>query len=209
MTSGTALRTVLLWSVIFLCVGSAIGATIGVVAPEYYRSVFRGGHLPEFNPLQVGIGLGATQGVVSGVVISIVVLALLAWRDIRSVRPGTDGDAPIRDLRSGTWSVHVLWGVVTAMSVLIISAATFILGGIIGQQQLYQSWTERKLDKLATILQSNEFDGVEADYSSAAQVYLTGTIKGNAARDSLREKLVVTFGAEEADEMIWRVNVAR
>ena len=209
MTPKTALITVLLWSVVFACVGSAIGATIGAVAPEYYRSVFRGGHSPEFNPLQVGIGLGATQGVASGIAISIVVLALLAWRDVRSARSAINSDAPTKDLRSRTWSVHVLWGVVTAMSVLIISAATFIVGGIIGQQQLYQAWTERKLDRLATILQSNDFDGVEADYSSAAQVYLTGTIRDNAARDSLHDKLAVTFGTEEANEMIWRVDVAR
>jgi hypothetical protein len=209
MTPKTALLNVLLWGITFACVGSAIGAAIGTVAPGYYQSIFRNGHSPEFNPLQVGIGLGATQGVASGMATSIVVLALLAWRDIRSARPAMDSDAPIRKLRSRTWSVHVLWGGVTAMSVLIISAATFILGGIIGQQQLYQSWTERKLDRLATILQSNEFDGVEADYSSAAQVYLTGTIKDNASRDSLRDKLVVTFGTEEADEMIWRVDVAR
>lgn len=209
MTPKTALVTVLLWGVIFACVGSAIGAAIGVVAPEYYRSIFRDGHSPEFDPLQVGIGLGATQGVASGAAISIVVLALLAWRDIRSARPVMDSDAPIKDLRSRTWSVHVLWSVGTVMSVLLISAATFILGAVVGQQQLYQSWTERKLDRLATILPSNEFDGVEADYSSAAQVYLTGTIKDNAARDSLRDKLVVTFGTEEADKMIWRVDVAR
>ena len=209
MTPQTALRNVLLWGVIFACVGSAIGAAIGTVAPGYYQSIFRNGHSPEFNPLQVGIGLGATQGVASGVAISIVVLALLAWRDIRSAGPDTDIDEPIKNLRSRTWSVHVFWGVATAMSVMIISAATFVLGGIIGQQQLYQSWTERKLDRLATILQSNEFDGVKSEFSSAAQVYLTGAIKDNASRDALRDKLVVTFGAEEADEMIWRVDVAR
>ncbi len=209
MTLKTALLTVLVWGIIFACFGSAIGAAIGSVAPGYYQSIFRNGHSPEFNPIQVGIGLGATQGVVSGVAVSIVVLALLAWRDIRSARPDTDIDEPIKNLRSRTWSVHVLWGVATAMSVLTISAATFVLGGIIGQQQLYQSWTERKLERLATILQSNEFDGVKSEFSSAAQVYLTGTIKDNVARDALRDKLVVTFGAEEADEMIWRVNVAR
>lgn len=209
MTSGTALTTVLLWSVVFACVGSAIGATIGAVAPEYYRSVFRGGHSPEFHSLQVGIGLGASQGVASGIAISIVVLALLAWRDVRSARPAIKSDAPTKEFRSRIWSVHVLWGIVTAMSVLIISVATFILGGIIGQQQLYQAWTERKFDRLAKILQSTDFDGVEAGYSSAAQVYLTGTIKDAAARDSLHDTLVVTFGTEEADEMIWRVDVAR
>ncbi len=209
MTTKTALLIVLLWGIIFACVGSAIGAAIGTVAPGYYQSIFRDGYSPEFNPLQVGVGLGATQGVVSGVAMSIVVLALLAWRDIRSSRPAMDSDAPIEDSRSRTWSVHVVWGIVTGVSVLIIGAATFILGAIIGQQQLYQSWTERKLDKLETILQPKEFDGVDADYSSAAQVYLIGTIKDNVSRDSLHDQLVVTFGTEEADEMIWRVDVAR
>ncbi len=95
------------------------------------------------------------------------------------------------------------------MSVILIGAVTFIGGGIVGQQQLYQSWTERKLDKLATILKSNEFNGIEADYSSAAQVYLSGTIKDSAARDALHKQLVFSFGTEEADEMIWRVDVAR
>ncbi|MEZ6136336.1 MAG: hypothetical protein R3C53_15685 [Pirellulaceae bacterium] len=209
MTTRTALTTVLLWSAVSACVGSAIGATIGTVAPGYYRSVFRGGQSPEFNPLQVGIGLGASQGLASGIVISIVVLALLAWRDVRSARSDMNADASTNDLQSRIWSVHVLWGIVTAMSVFIISAATLIVGGIIGQQQLYQAWTERKLDRLATILQSTDFDGVEADYSSAAQVYLTGTIRDNAARDLLHDTLVATFGTEEADEMIWRVNVTR
>lgn len=209
MTTKNALITVLAWGVIFACVGSAMGAMIGAVAPEYYRSVFRVGHSTEFNPLQVGIGLGATQGVSSGIAIAIIVLALLAWRDVRFARPAINSDTPRKGLPSRTWSVHVRWGVATAMSVLVISAATFIVGGIVGQQQLYQAWTERKLDRLATVLQSKDFDGVEADYSSAAQVYLAGTIKNNAARDSLHDILVVTFGEEEADEMMWRVDVAR
>jgi hypothetical protein len=40
------------------------------------------------------------------------------------------------------------------------------------------------LEKLATILDSGEFEGMEAHYSSAAQVHLTGTIKDNATRDA-------------------------
>ena len=128
MTIKTALLIVLLWGILFACVGSAIGAVIGTVAPGYYQSIFRDGHSSEFNPLQVGVGLGATQGVASGVAMSIVVLALLAWRDIRSSRPAMDSDAPIEDSRSRTWSVHVVWGIVTGVSVLIIGAATFVLG---------------------------------------------------------------------------------
>jgi hypothetical protein len=209
MTVKTSLVTVLLWGIAFACVGAAIGATIGTLAPEYYRSVFRHGDSPNFNPLQVGIGLGATQGIASGAAISIVVLALLAWRDVRAARATTGKDCPNNSHVSRSWTVHALWGVVTTMSVILVAAVAFVLGGIMGQQQLYQSWTDRKLDKLATILESDEFKGVEADYSSAAQVYLTGTIKDSATRDALRNQLVVTFGTDEADEMIWRVDVAQ
>lgn len=78
-----------------------------------------------------------------------------------------------------------------------------------GQEQLYQAWTERKLFGLAAILHSKEFDGVEAEVSSAAQVYSIGTIKDDPSLELLRAKLAVTFGAEEAHEMVWRVEVTR
>ncbi len=209
MTAKTALATVLVWGIAFAFAGAVIGAAIGTVAPAYYRSVFRHGDSPNFNPLQVGIGLGATQGVASGVAFSIALLGLLAWRDIRSGRPETGEGRPHNLHRSRSWTVYALWGVATATSVIVVAAVTFVLGGIIGQQELYQSWTDRKLDKLATILASDEFTGVEADYSSAAQVYLTGIIKDDATRDKLRNQLVVTFGTDEADEMLWRVDVAQ
>lgn len=208
MTVKTALVIVFLWGIAFACVGAAIGAAIGSLAPEYYRSVLRHGDSPNFNPLQVGIGLGATQRIALGVAISVVVLALLAWRDVRATRRTTGKDCPHNRQLSRPWSVHILWAVATTMSLLIVSAVAFVLGGIVGQQQLYQSWTDRKLDKLATILESDEFKGVEAECSSAAQVYLTGTINDDATHDALRDHLVVTFGTDEADAMIRTVDVS-
>ncbi len=208
MTTKTALVTVLVWGLTFACVGAMVGATIGTVAPEYYTSVFRHGDSPDFNPLQVGIGLGVTQGLASGVAISIAVLALLAWRDVHATGPAPEDDGSNGGDPSRSWTVHALWGIVTSISIVLIGVVTFFLGGVIGQQQLYQSWTEHKLDKLAPILESREFAGVDAGYSSAAQVYLTGTLKDSAARDALHEQLVVTFGTEEADQMIGLVDVA-
>jgi hypothetical protein len=208
MTTRSALATVLLWGISFACVDAAIGATIATVAPEYYRSIFRNGHLPSFNPLHVGIGLGATQGVAAGIVISIAVLAMLSWRDICAARAQVDKDSANTIPRPALWRVHTVWSVVTATSVVLVSVTMFIFGAIVGQQQLYQSWTDQKLQKLSKILESRSFEGVETDSSSAAQVYLEGTIKDIATRDKLREQLVITFGTEEADEMIWRVDVA-
>jgi len=209
MTAKAAFKIVLLWAITFGCVGAVIGATLGAFVPEYYRSIFRHGDSPNFHPLQVGIGLGTTQGIASGVAISIAVLVQLAWRDVRAARPATGKDPQHNIQHSRSWTVHALWGVVTTMSVVLVGAITFILGGIIGQQQLYQSWTDLKLDKLATILESTEFTGVDTDYSSAAQVYLTGAVKDSGAHDALHDKLVFTFGTEEADEMIRSVDIAR
>lgn len=105
--------------------------------------------------------------------------------------------------------VHRLRSIVTVIAVIFAAAVTFVLGGIVGQQQLYQKWTEERLAKLAMILESGTYDGVQADHSSAAQVFLTGTVRDRATRDALRDQLVHAFGAFEADEMIWRVDVAR
>jgi len=208
MNATTVLATILAGAIAFAIAGAVIGGAIGTVAPGYYRSVFHHGDAPNFNPFQVGIGLGATQGVASGAVIAAAVVALLAWRDGRVARPAreTTSQAGVPGRRS--WTVHALWSVVTTIAVLVVGAVTFVLGALIGQQQLYQAWTERKLDKLAAILRESDFAGVQAGYSSAAQVFLTGMLKDDAARASLHDKLTVTFGAEEAADMIRQVEVA-
>lgn len=208
MTIKIALTTILAFAGVFAIGGCAMGAIIGVVAPDYYRSAFRVGESQGFNPLQIGIGLGVTQGAAAGVAISVLILALLAWRDIRCGRAAIESESQNSDSHFRSWSVHVLWGTAAAILVLLISATTFIVGSIVGQQQLYQAWTERKLERLATILRSDDFDSLDACHSSAAQVYLTGTLFGNEVRDELHEQLTVAFGNEEAAEMIWRVDVA-
>ena len=170
MTAKQALGTLLLWGVTFAFIGGLLGATLGTVAPDYYRSVFRDGHSPEFDPFQVGIGLGVTQGLATGVALALGVLALLAWRDLRSGSTENIRNSAEVEQRSRPWTRLALWGVATSISVVIFSTVTFVLGGIIGQQQLYQLWTDQKLYKIATILESDEFSDVDADYSSAAQI---------------------------------------
>ena len=42
--------------------GGLAGATIGFIAPGYYRVIFEDGLTPAVDPIQVGAGLGAGQG---------------------------------------------------------------------------------------------------------------------------------------------------
>ena len=61
----------------FAPAGGLIGYALGRVAPAYYRGVFRRGEAPDFDPVQVGLGLGMTQGLIAGLLVgSVVVLAV-------------------------------------------------------------------------------------------------------------------------------------
>lgn len=55
--------------------GLILGGLLGSVAPDYYRAVFGN---PNLNPLQVGAGLGLTQGLGTGIVVGCVVLLAVA-----------------------------------------------------------------------------------------------------------------------------------
>lgn len=84
----------------FVCalVGMLIGLTLGINAPGYYRTVFRGGNSPDFNPEQVGIGLGLTQGVIAGLVIGCVVVLAVSWHNSRRaiILPPEDTIQPLQ-----------------------------------------------------------------------------------------------------------------
>ena len=64
-------------------VGAGIGLALGTFAPGYYRTVFRYGDSPEFNAVQVGVGLGLSQGVAAGLAVGCVVVLAVTWYDIR------------------------------------------------------------------------------------------------------------------------------
>jgi hypothetical protein len=62
-----------------LLVGGLLGLLIGVAAPDYYRTVFRGLDGPGFNPALAGTILGATQGFFGGTGIGFVILIIYVW----------------------------------------------------------------------------------------------------------------------------------
>jgi hypothetical protein len=64
-------------------VGLGIGYGLAVAIPSYYRGVFRDGNSPNFDPVQVGMGLGLSQGVIAGLVVGCVVVLAVAWYNSR------------------------------------------------------------------------------------------------------------------------------
>jgi hypothetical protein len=68
-------------------VGALAGYGLGTFVPGYYRSVFSGGQEPNFNPVDVGIGLGCSEGLMLGAVVGTVAAVVLAWRKSRAISP--------------------------------------------------------------------------------------------------------------------------
>lgn len=83
MTIGKGFSIILLSGFAFALGGGAIGYTLAVVLPGYYRGVYSSGREPWFDPMEIGIGLGATQGLICGLVVGAVVVLAVAWYNSR------------------------------------------------------------------------------------------------------------------------------
>ena len=74
MNPFSAIVCTLVSAVVFALLGSGVGFLLGRFNPEYYRGVFRNGDSPDFDPIAVGIGQGATQGLVGGILVGLIVV---------------------------------------------------------------------------------------------------------------------------------------
>jgi hypothetical protein len=83
MTIVRGFAVVLASTIMGALAGVGIGYWLGVAMPSYYRCVFPNGNSPEFDPVQVGVGLGFTQGTIAGLVVGCVVVLAVAWYNSR------------------------------------------------------------------------------------------------------------------------------
>jgi putative addiction module component (TIGR02574 family) len=83
MTVARGFLVVILSGFAFALGGGSIGYSLAVVLPGYYRGVFSSGREPWFDPMEVGIGLGAAQGLICGLIVGAVVVLAVAWFNSR------------------------------------------------------------------------------------------------------------------------------
>ncbi len=130
MTIRAAVATIAACTAILAGIGGGIWWALGTFAPGYYRSVFRSGNEPWFDPVSVGVGQGLTQGTAGGVVVGLVVVALFIWRDTRAQRqsatppPPGAGDAggsapPVGRYLGGLFAPWLILGVGIAGLMLV------------------------------------------------------------------------------------------
>jgi hypothetical protein len=83
MTITKGFRIIILSGFAFALGGGVIGYAIAVILPGYYRGVFRNSREPWFDPVDVGVGLGLSQGLFFGLVLGAVVVLAVAWYNSR------------------------------------------------------------------------------------------------------------------------------
>lgn len=64
-------------------VGMAAGAALGHWCPNYYRSVLAARPGVEMDPVQVGVGFGLNAGVFTGILVSLILVAIVAYFELR------------------------------------------------------------------------------------------------------------------------------
>ncbi|QDU10419.1 hypothetical protein [Gimesia aquarii] len=207
MTAKNAFLTVLLSIVGCAFLGGLGSLIVDSALPNYYATVFRPKESATIDPLILGIHLGLSQGATVGIMFALGVLALAAYRESHS-QDQEDMNQPIQTSpTTRSWKGILLWISTTIMLVLFFCTITFVLGAIIAEQQNYQRQTLEKLEKLDTILETRMYPDLETDFSSAAQVYLTGTVPNQETHSALFQQLVQIFGTEEAEKIIRLVDV--
>lgn len=94
MTVTKALLTVAVSALLAGAVGAGVGYALDHWTPSFFRILWPGRPGDPADPVEVGLGLGISQGLVWGVVVGLLVVAIVAWHDTRI--PAT------RDKRSDT-----------------------------------------------------------------------------------------------------------
>jgi hypothetical protein len=90
MTVLKALATVIGTALAFGLAGGTIGGLLGALTPSYFRQVFYVRDRAHFDATEMGIGLSVTQGLVWGLVIGLLIVAIIAWKETRIARAQKD-----------------------------------------------------------------------------------------------------------------------
>ena len=81
-----ALATVVGTSIGFGIVGMGIGAFLGSFTPGFFRHLFPLRDLENFQPIELGVGLGLVNGLTWGLVIGVLIVAIISWKETRMSR---------------------------------------------------------------------------------------------------------------------------
>jgi hypothetical protein len=67
--------------------GAGVGFLLGRFAPGFYRTTIPSVARLGVDPVEVGVGLGFSQGLILGAILAVIVALIAAWRERNTSRP--------------------------------------------------------------------------------------------------------------------------
>ena len=81
MTITKAILSVVICMAIGALIGGSVGFLIGYFTPQALAMQFRLGN--NFDPVQIGVGIGIPQGLMLGALVGVALVAILSWREVK------------------------------------------------------------------------------------------------------------------------------
>lgn len=191
--------------------GGLAGATIGFIAPGYYRVIFEDGLMPAVDPIQVGAGLGAGQGTGAGLVLGVLLVALLAWQSVRAENSASGANAPASWETTRPGVMMAVKRFASGGVLLLVGIVSFVAGAVVGQTDIYNRRAADETRAIAKRLEeevhTGRFEEIAYGRTSHGHAMLSGRVDERADRDMLIEELRDLFGTEMAIEMTRGVKV--
>lgn len=209
MTIIRALATVAACVLLFAVGGASAGWGLGRLAPGYYREVFSRGDEPNFDPVEVGVGLGLTQGISGGALLGVALVAIGGWLQLRRER----GDLLVSP------SEPMPVSPVRGLRLVVISASGLLLlscGGVVGYAYgvvtsnlglNHQRFLQERETFAPLLAADPAFAGITIREYSAGAAWLYGTVATAEDLDRLKTLIVQQVGQARAERALRHVEV--
>lgn len=86
MTLLKAIATVVCTAIGFGIAGIGIGASLGRFTPSFFRNLFPLRETENFDAVEFGVGIGLVNGLTWGMVLGVLIVAIVSWRETRMAR---------------------------------------------------------------------------------------------------------------------------
>ena len=186
--------------------GAAIGYSLGRFAPFYYRGVFRAGGSPDFNPVQVGFGLGLTQGLIAGLIVGAAVVlakALSGFQRFEKGRLRLDdevGQPPIKGCL-----INVVIFLVSSAIALSIGLIIGALGGEYGCKA--RRFHDEKAIIVPVLARDPSTSTINIEmFTGDGTAMLYGEVATKEDLDRLRSRMTTLFGEPRVKDIMYGVS---
>jgi hypothetical protein len=147
-----------------------------------------------------------TQGMAGGVIVGLIIVALLAWRDVRLTRPISAESAESNARRLTSRRVLLITG--GLILILLVSGAALLLGAVSGSRGAYHRRFLEEREALAPALASDPaFERLEIHERSNGGVFLVGELKSAADFERLRDIAIRAVGESRAKSIVRGIDV--